>query len=133
MPVREPEPIDFRFIQMVCEYLERVQDSIRTKPEPAHMRLLSPRKSLVSDAVAEVISATASRWEVDDSAIAPWQWASVVLWARELVELEVRSVSGTHVDSDYARAVRVAGHVARPLPHRVHLLQPAHNEKSTYP
>ena len=119
MLVRDPQPIDARFVQMVCEYLERIEDRIRTKPEPAHMRLISPTRCLVSDAIAEAISATSSRWELEDCRLTAWQLDSVILWARELIELEMRSVSLPHLDSDYARAVRAASYVARPVPHRV--------------
>ena len=132
MLISNPQPIDARFVQMVCEYLERIEHSIRTKPEPAHMRLLAPTKCLVSDAVAEAISATASRWECEDSSLTAWQLDSVILWARELVELEMRSVALPHINSDYARSVRAAGYVARPVPHRIRCEGHLDNGSVTY-
>ena len=133
MRVTQPEPIDARFIQMVCEYLERVEHRITTKSEPRHMRLTAPRKTLVSDSVAEVISSAASGWHIDETPVTAWQWASVVLWARELAQAEMLGGSRAHVDSDYARSVRALWHPPRPIPHRISGVQASHTSGVTYP
>ena len=133
MSVTQPEPIDARFVQMVCEYLERVHDRIRTQSEPDHMRFIAPRKTLISDAVVKTISAAASGWSESDAPPTAWQWASVVLWARELAELEVFGRPASHADSDYARSVRAASHVARPVPHRVLVVHRRRHASDTHP
>ena len=119
MLVRDVQPADAYFVQVLAEYLERIECVSTTEPESSHMRLLMPRKLFVSDAIAAVARSTASRWHCDESELTPWQLDSVILWARELAELEVLGVSRAHVDTDYARSVRACGHVARPVPHRV--------------
>lgn len=133
MLVCEPEPVDSLFVEMVCEYLERIERPSATQPESGHVRLLPPNKRLISDAKRAVISATAARWHCDESVITAWQLDSVILWARELAELEVLGVSAAHVDADYARAVRACGHVARPVPHRVLEVVAGANEHETNP
>lgn len=119
MGIAQVQPIDLLFIEMIREYLERVESPSGTQPEASHMRLLAPRKELISDAKTAIARATAARWHVDEASLTSWQLDSVILWARELAEAEVLRVGVPHVDSDYARAVRVSGHVARPVPHRV--------------
>ena len=133
MDVAQVEPLDFKFIEMVCDYLQRVHDSARTKPEGRHMRLLAPRKLLVSNAVASAVSSAASGWHVDDTPISAWQWESVVLWARELAEAEVLGGTGTHVDTDYARTVRALWHPPRPVPHRIRVVKAPHGSAYTHP
>ena len=133
VPVGDIQPIDARFIEMVCEYLESVKDCITTQPEPRHVGLTSPRRQFVSDSITEIIRSPSSGWHVDQSAIAAWQWDSVVLWAWEQVQLEMLCTARSHVDSDYARSVRALGHVARPVPHRVTKVQNPASLGDTYP
>jgi hypothetical protein len=133
VPVGDIQPIDARFIEMVCEYLERVKDRITTQPEPRHEGLTSPRRKFVSDSVIEIIRSPSSGWHVDQSTIAPWQWDSVVLWAWEQVHLEMLSTARSHVDTDYARSIRALGHVARPVPHRVAEVPLCPDEHDTNP
>jgi hypothetical protein len=133
MSVSEIQPIDASIVEMVCEYLERVKDCMTTQPESDHVRLTSPRRKFVSDSVIELIRSPSSGWHGDHSAITPWQWDSVVLWAWEQVQFEMLCTPGAHVDSGYARSVRALGHVARPVPHRVTEVQKPASSGDTYP
>ena len=133
MLIRKPKPVDLLFVEMVCEYLERVECPPTAQSEAGHVRLLTPTKRLISDAKAAVISATAARWHCDESALTAWQLDSVILWARELAEAEVLRVPASHVDADYARAVRACGHVARPVSRSVVEVAPSLNEHCTDP
>ena len=119
MLIRDVQPLDALIVEMVREYLQGVESPAGTQSEPGHVRLIPPNRRLISDTKAAVISATASRWHCDESALTAWQLDSVILWARELAEAEVLRISAPHVDSDYARSVRACGHVARPVPHRI--------------
>lgn len=133
MFIREIEPLDSLVIQVVREYLQCVESPSASQSEATHMRLLAPNKRLISDSKRAVIRATASRWHCDESALTAWQLDSVILWARELAQAEVLRVSASHVDSDYARAVRACGHVARPVPHRISEVTGCANEHDTDP
>ena len=91
--IADPEPIDSGCIQMLHDYLDRIQDRITTKPEPSHQRLSLARRPRVGNAEIKAIHSAQFVWPRHDPVPPRWLRDTVVLWAREIVEAEVLSSS----------------------------------------
>ena len=89
MRLAEPQPFDARFVEMVSQYLDRIEARITTNSEPRHMRFLRPRRPLISNTQAQVIGTATFANQLDGSELPSWVKASVILWSRELVEAEI--------------------------------------------
>ena len=112
MLVSEPEPRDARLLKHVRKHLERFHRPVARKPEPSHPRLLAPRRCLISDAEVAVISSALGYGAIHDAPIAAWQRDTCILWARELIELEIKEGALTHMQSHDARAIEALGYVS---------------------
>jgi hypothetical protein len=86
--ITDVKPLDARFVQIVSEYLDRIHDRITTKPYPHHVRLLAARPPFISNTQIQVIRAAFPTSHVDQTPLPRWIRDSVILWDRELVELE---------------------------------------------
>ncbi len=95
--VADKQPVDARFVEKVCNYLDRIQDRITTKSEPRHIRFLSPRRPRISNTQAQVICAAFPTRPNEGSVLPRWIQDSVILWDRELIEAEVLLSSGLTV------------------------------------
>ena len=117
MRLAEPQPIDARFVEMVSEYLDRIEARITTNSEPRHMRFLRPRRPFLSNTQAQVICTASFADQGDGSELPPWVKASVFLWSRELVEAEILRRPLPHVKEANPRPVGSSRERNRDLPH----------------
>jgi len=117
MRLAEPQPFDARFVEMVSEYLDRIEARITTNPEPRHMRFLRPRRPFVSNTQAQVIGTATFANQLDGSELPAWVKASVFIWSRELVEAEMLRRPPSHVKEANPRPVGSSRERNRDLPH----------------
>ena len=87
--ISDVKPLDARFVQMVCDYLDRVLNDITCKPEPRHQRFLFARRPRISNTEAQAVSAAFATRKGDISILPRWVRDSVILWHRELAKAEV--------------------------------------------
>jgi hypothetical protein len=114
----EPKPLDARFVQMVSEYLDRIHNRITTNSEPRHIRLLPPRRPLISNTQAQVIGTAVFAGDHPQPVLPRWIHDSVVIWSRELIELEELSTRSLHVKEATTSPVHPFGERNRDLPHQ---------------
>ena len=133
MFVAQVEPFDPTGIQMVCDYLERVESVITTKPEPCHLGFTPIGGRCISNAVVAVIRSTQSAWTSEECPTSGWISDSLILWAREIVEAEILQRTGLHVKTNDASAVSVPRYVSGPFPGGANRGRNAHTSSQTAP
>ena len=115
MGVAQIEPIDAEVIQMICEYLERVETVIRVKSESRHAWLLARRASCYRDAEAAFIGTPLPSGCAHEVVLPRWIRDSMILWAGELIEPEIAHVPCRHVKGDSPAAISVSRYVSGPF------------------
>ena len=113
IPVADIQPVDAGFVEKVCNYLDRIQDRITTKPEPRHVRLLAPRRPRISNTQAQVIRAAFPTRPNEGSVLPRWIQDSVILWDRELIEAEVLLGSGLTMKGADPRSISASRDIGR--------------------
>ena len=126
----EPKPLDARFVQMFSEYLDRIQARITTNSEPRHIRLLPPRRPFVSNTQAQVIGTALFAGHRDQPVLPRWVRDSVILWSRELVELEKLSTRPLHVKEANTSPISPSGEGNGDFPHQFFFRSHRANTKS---
>ena len=116
MSVAQIQPIDAEVIQMICEYLERVETVIRVKSESRHAWLLARRASCYRDAEAAFIGTPLPSGRLKEAVLPRWIRDSMILWAGELIEPEMAHVSSRHIQSHNPAAVSVSRYVSGSIP-----------------
>ena len=115
MGVAQIQPVDAEVIQMICEYLERVETVIRVKSESRHAWLLARRASCYRDAEAAFIGTPLPSGDVHKAVLPRWVRDSMILWAGELIEPEIAHVPGRHIKGDRPSAISVSRYVSGPF------------------
>ena len=111
--VGDIQPLDAGLIEKVCNYLDRIQDSITTKPEPRHIRFLTARRPRISNTQAQVISSSFVTGPIEEPALPRWIRDSVVLWDRELIEAEILAGSDLAMQGANPRSISPSRNVCR--------------------
>ena len=84
--ISDVKPLDPRFVQIVSDYLDRIQNHITSKSEPRHIRLLFARRPRISNTEAQAIRTSFPTIPGDHSVLPAWVHDSVILWHRELIK-----------------------------------------------
>lgn len=131
--VGDVKPLDARFVQIVCDYLDRVHDHITSKTEPRHIRLLFARRPRVSNTEAQAIG-TAFRVTPRNNPVLPrWVQDSVVLWHRELAKAVIVERGLTDPQKGVAPAISPARDNPALLPHQVFFGKGCHSSSRFTP
>ena len=115
--ITDVEPLDARFVQIVSEYLDGIHTWVTTNPDTHHVRLLTARPPRISNTEIQVIRAAFPTAHIDQTPIPRWVRASVIIWHRELVELEKLRRSGLAIDVSNTCSVSSSRDCAGELPH----------------
>ena len=115
MGVAQIEPVDAEVIQMICEYLERVETVIRVKPESRHGWLCARRSLCIRDAEAAFIGTPLPDGCLKEPVLPRWIRDSMILWAGELIQPEIAHVPCRHIKGDNPAAVSVSRYVSGPF------------------
>ena len=115
--ISDVEPLDTRFVQIVSEYLDGIHTWITTDPDTRHIRLLATRPPRISNTEIQVIRAAFPAAHVNQTPLPRWVRDSVIIWHRELVELEIVARGALAVQETNPSSIRPAGKRSRRLLH----------------
>ena len=131
--IGEIHPRDVAGVEVISDNRERVHNPRTLQSEANHARLLPPRKVLISDAEVAIIRAAFPEWHLSDAVLPVWIRDSAILWARELIELEILRATGLHTKTDNAAAIRFLRDPDRPLPRRAVPIRNDHSSSHSAP
>ena len=115
--ITDVKPLDARFVQIVSEYLDGIHTWVTTNPDTHHVRLLTARPPRISNTEIQVIRAAFPDAHVNQTPLPRWVRDSVIIWHRELIELEVVARGALAVQETNPTAVRPTSKRSRRLPH----------------
>ena len=133
MGVAQIKPIDAEVIQMICDYLERVEAVVRVKSESRHAWLLARRASCVRNAEVAFIGTPLPSGRIKEVVLPRWIRDSMILWAGELIEPEIAHVPCRHIQSHNPAAISVSRYVSGPFRERRDGIRDSHTSSRNTP